>query len=71
MEYPLSDTPSPRFSPHDPPYLVGGSMDRYALVSTAPMAYAVSPSGQNLYRTAAEGLATRSSVAFDGTCHNE
>jgi hypothetical protein len=36
VEYPLTDTPSPRCSPHDSRYLLAvGSMDRYALVSTA------------------------------------
>ncbi len=36
VEYPLTDVPSPRCSPHDSGYLVAvGSMDRYALVFTA------------------------------------
>ena len=36
VEYPLTDIPSPRCSPHDSRYLLAvGSLDRYALVSTA------------------------------------
>jgi len=36
VEYPLTDIPSPRFSPHDSRYLLAvGSMDRYALAFTA------------------------------------
>ena len=36
VEYPLTDIPSPRCSPHDSRYLLAvGSRDRYALVFTA------------------------------------
>jgi len=36
VEYPLTDIPSPRFSPHDSRYLLAvGSIDRYALAFTA------------------------------------
>ena len=36
VEYPLTDIPSPRCSPHDARYLLAvGSRDRYALVFTA------------------------------------
>ena len=36
VEYPLTDIPSPRFSPHDSRYLLAvGSMDRCALAFTA------------------------------------
>ena len=36
VEYPLTDIPSPRCSPHDSRYLLAvGSTDRYALVFTA------------------------------------
>ena len=36
VEYPLTDIPSPRFSPHDSRYLLAvGSLDRHALAFTA------------------------------------
>jgi hypothetical protein len=44
VEYPLTDIPSPRCSPHDSRYLVAvGSMDRYAVSAATPPVAAPAP----------------------------